>query len=147
MIGVAFHWGLHPDFENMKGGLKRWCSFFIFPMQAFGADSLFVIGGPNIAHGYNINMEQFDTLEGLVKKYPINKYVAMVGSGGEDLANYRHTEKDVVYVIGNDYGDMDIDALPNPDKVTVPGGVKHLWSHNCAAIVLYDRSLKVGSHK
>jgi len=41
-VGVAVYW---PDCPLSNHDAKRWVSFYVFTMQAFGADTLILIGG------------------------------------------------------------------------------------------------------
>lgn len=86
---------------------------------------------------------QYDGTEGLpfVLIQPQNgRHVV----GTEPLADFQHPEK-VVYVFGPDMGHLQPGGVYD-HKVYIPQLVSHvtLWSHQAAAIILYDRMLKNG---
>lgn len=147
MVGVIAYWNDHPWIVADVGGPKRWLSFYIFTLEAFGGTALTVIGGPEISHGYSIQHTRVASIENALGLYPSAKQVVLVGSGGVPLHSYTHPEE-AVYIVGDDYGTMDPTAFPDADLVTIenPGAVSQLWSHNCIAIALYDRNVKSGGN-
>lgn len=151
MIGLIIYWDVHPDYVSVSGGAKRWLSSYIFTMEAFGADKLFIIGKPGISHGYNIQHTEHDTLDGIFQANSNAKIVALVGSVPQgitkvSLKDYIHPEEDVLYVIGGDYSDIEFDVCKanNADFVNISNGTNspNLWSNVVAGIALRDRYIK-----
>ena len=138
-VNIAVFWP-GDDFIKSNFGAKRWLSFYIYVMQAFEADTLCLIGAPDISMGYDIVLKQYVTVEEMLAEFPNHKIVSFVGTANKTLQEYEHP-KDALYLFGNDYGDV-----PNvsEDKLRIDNSknIKTLWSHNCVSIVLYDRSIK-----
>lgn len=149
MLGTIIHWNEHPMVTSHAGGPKRWLSFFVFTMQAFGAERLTLVGGPAIEHGFDIGYDQVETLEEALALYPGGEQVALRGGPGKHLDKFVHPRGAVVYIVGPDYAELDRANLHKATFVSIknPGRVAHLWSHNALAITLYDRSLKHGCHE
>lgn len=147
MKGLVIHWDPHEDYTYLVGGAKRWLSSFIFTMEMFGFDTLFVVGKPNIQHGYNIQHTEFDSLSDIFESYPDPHKVILTGEAPEgidlyDLLNYTHSERDVLYIIGGDYTGLDWNMCEqyNPDYIKISGIVDNpnLWSFSVASILMYD---------
>lgn len=145
-VGVIIYWNTHPWITSHAGGPKRWLSFYILAMQAFGADTLLLVNAPEIKHGYDINFKQYDTIEELLKDYEDYKIVTLTGKTEKTLKEFKHPEGKVLYLVGDDYGDVpDIEG----DKIKIENckNSNLLWSHNCVAIALYDKHIKNDSNK
>lgn len=140
-VGVITYW---PDSPFSNHDAKRWLSFYIFSMQAFGADTLILINGPEIKQGYDIEFEQYATIEEALEKHPDCKVVTITGEAEQTLQGYEHPEN-CLYMVGNDYAEVpEIDG----DHIRIDNSKdsKVLWSHNCVSITLYDRYVKCGSN-
>jgi len=144
-VGIVAYW---PDdaFIESNFGRKRWMSFYIFVMQAFGADTLFLIGAPKIESGYDMNIVNYDSVNDLIKDHHEYSFIILTGVAEKTLQEYEHPDSKAIYVFGNDYAD--VPDIPG-DRIRIEnlGDVKSLWSHNCVSIVLYDRYLKNGVNK
>lgn len=147
MKALVIYWDPHNDYVFVNGGAKRWLSAYIFTMEMFGFDTLYVVGKPGITHGYNIQHKEVDTLNEVLHENPDAKVVVMTGAVPEghdlyDLLNYNHPEGDVIYVIGGDYSEINFEMLDehSPDYVKITGVIENpnLWSHTVAAILLND---------
>ena len=117
-------------------------------MEMFGFDTLFVIGKPNISHGYSIQHKEYVSLDQLLSDYPNAHIVALTGEVPEghlltDLTNYIHPTEDVIYVIGGDYSGLDFAVCDkyNPDYVKISGTEENpnLWSFSVASILMYHQ--------
>ena len=151
MIGLAIYWDVHDGFVSVTGGAKRWLSTFLFSLEAFGYTELFVIGNPNIVHGYNIQHQEYPDIEDVFNEYPNADIVACVGSVPENITaiplnEFNHPEGDTIYVIGGDYGDIEFDKLPEERTsyihIESATDMKNFWSMVVAGIVLRDRYVK-----
>ena len=144
MVSVVVHYNDSPLLQG-NHLLKRWLSFYVFTMQAFGVKELIVIGGPEIAHGYAMNVKNYKTIDDMLQDYSKHKLVLLTKEG-RPLDTYKHPKGNVLYIVGDDYG-IEGD-IPKAEKVTIenPGNITHLWGHNCIAIALYDRSVKHGGN-
>lgn len=147
MKALAIHWDPHEDYVFLNGGAKRWLSAFIFTMEMFGFDTLYVVGKPGITHGYNIQHTEVDTLDEIFHANPNANIVVMTGAVPEgysfsELSDYNHPTGDVIYVIGGDYSEINFAICDDhsPDYVKISGVVENpnLWSHTVAAIVMND---------
>ena len=136
MIGLVIHWNGH-EMLKVKGGAKRWLSFYVFTCQSFGVTDLILIGGPEIPQGYDINFKQYERIEDALKDDPKHKHIALMG-GGKPLKDFKHPKKDCLYIVGDDYSEVNLDKLTKPQTVSIPG-VSHLWGHVAAGIVLHHR--------
>ena len=144
-VGLIVCWNTHAWITSHPGGPKRWLSFYIFAMQAFGADTLILIGGPKIEHGYDVIYKQYSTVKEALKDYPDFKVVSLSAKAKKTLQEYKHPKNKVLYLVGYDYGD--IPDVPG-DKLKIENYTNStvLWSQNCVAILLYDRYIKNGAN-
>ena len=148
MIGVCTYWPNADWISAHPGGPKRWLSHFIFPMQAFGADTLILVNGPEIGHGYDINFVQYEDMIEVFNKYEKEYLVVLDGKAEKTLQEFEHPQNDIIYFVGNDYGGLNyIYNRLEYIRIDNINNHKNLWSHNCIAIALYDRYLKNGSSK
>jgi len=147
MKALAITWNPHPDVITVLGGSKRWLSQFIFLIEAFGFDKLYLIGKPGILHGYSIQHIEVESISEVMQEESEAKLITLVGTITEEmnvktLKSYDHPAGDTVYYIGGDYSDVDIAACQslNADFLTIDNAVDHhnLWSHTVAAIVVRD---------
>ena len=151
MIALVMYWDPHEEMQGLLGGPKRWLSIPLFVAQAFGATNLFLIGNPDIEHGYPVQHTEYNDLEDILSDNEGASVVALVGKCPEGvepipLTRYEHPEGDVLYIIGSDYGDIEFEKLHGYDveyvHIDSPVDISHFWSVSVASIVLYDRWTK-----
>ena len=150
MKALVIYWDPHQDYQYLVGGAKRWLSSYIFSMEAFGFDTLYVVGTPGINHGYNIQHKEYASLEEILDLHPEANIVSMVGSVPEgvvpvDLVNFVHPPENVLYIIGGDYSDIQFEILSKYESsyVHIDGIIdqNNFWSNVVAGIVTRDRYL------
>ena len=147
MKGLVIFWDPHVDYLQLIGGAKRWLSTYIFTMETFDFDTLFVVGKPGIQHGYSIKHTEHESLEEILDYNKEVTFIALTGEAPDGIVltklnNYIYPSEDVIYIIGGDYMGLDFSVLSyyNVDYIKISGVIDNpnLWSHTVAAIVMND---------
>lgn len=149
MIGVVAYWSVHPWILCDRSGPKRWMSLYSYTLRSFGVTDLIMIGTDIPDHvPYGVNYRTYPELGVFLNDNPDVKLVALTAQGTQSLKDYVHPVGDVLYVLGSDYGDVELKTLQargNCDFVRIDvmeTGI--LWAHIALGIVLNDRSTKMG---
>ena len=136
MTGICFHWEPPAAIAASPKATKKLLLHWSHTAKCFGIKDIYLIdvdGTGAFIGDEQVNckvIQSFDELKGKM---------VFVEQGGKPLKDFKHP-KDCIYVFGSDYG-----QLPKAD-VSVETELA-LYAEQACAIVLYDRSIKCGSHK
>jgi hypothetical protein len=141
MLGVIFHWdhkqgleaaGQRVLFQTMDYALRAYRPDLIVVVDE---DSTFTLGVPdNIMYVTSLQVA-LDLFPGYTPVY-LDKT-----PGAVNLATFSHPA-DAVYVIGRDFGAMDVPPGALVVQIEYPGEEMVLWASVAAGITLYDRRSK-----
>jgi len=136
MSGICFHWELPASISANPKAVKKLLLHWSHTAKCFGIKDIYLIDvdktGAFIGDN-QVNCKVIKSLDELKGK------LVFVEQGGKSLTEFKHP-KDCIYVFGSDYG-----SLPKAD-VSIEAELP-LYAEQACAIVLYDRSIKCGSHK
>ena len=146
MVNILIHWE-NADWLDDKKRARTVMKFYTFTMKAFGIKNLDVITDTNIEWtDSEINFRQFKTLKEAIKLYKNKEIVVIEKSDNyprkrfKNLSNFIHPKDNVVYLIGSDYGQINLKLLKKPVLVTIKTkNTIPLWSHTALGILMFSR--------
>lgn len=142
MVGVVFHWDHKVGLE--AAGRRLMLQTFDYTCRAFKVGRVVMVNNEGriedpLPAGLDVVGSLGAALE-LFEPQVVSVFLARQAAASS-LKHYHHPES-AVYVVGGDYGTLEVPPGADCVEVEYPGTEMELWATVVLGLVLYDRSVK-----